>query len=70
MPDRYQRSYLSRRVCWMCGRPLDEIVRPRDCGSQFEPCSQEIIDQRRADCLARYKPRPGRRGMVADAIDS
>jgi len=50
---RLQKRFLSRHICWLCELPLD-----RDwCGAIGERCPQAVIEQRRADCLATYKPR-------------
>jgi len=54
-----QKRYLSRRVCGLCEQQLNRINTPQDCCPMFggERCSQEIIDERRSDCLSNYKPK-------------
>jgi hypothetical protein len=48
-----ERRYLSRRFCMLCEARLD-----RDsCSSIYGKCKKENRDERRANCLAEYKPR-------------
>jgi hypothetical protein len=48
-----ERRYLARRSCLLCEQRLD-----RDsCGSLFGPrCTPEFLADRRARCLAEYRP--------------
>lgn len=54
--DKYQKKYLSRRVCWLCEWPLDR----KGCGTYggMEACPEDARVERRDKCLAEYKPRP------------
>ena len=52
-----QKRYLHRHVCWLCELPLDR----NDCGAMGDRCTHEEIEERRARCLAHYKPRPRQR---------
>lgn len=55
--DRYQKRYLSRRVCGLCELPLDRV----GCGAVYEACSEVTRLRRRRLCLKKYRPRPQRR---------
>jgi hypothetical protein len=50
---RLQRRYLRWHVCWLCEMPLDQDY----CGAIGHRCPQDVMDKRRAGCLAHYKPR-------------
>lgn len=56
--DKYQRRYLSRRMCALCDHSLDQP----GCGACMGPaCPEEVRIERRMRCLAAYRPRPNRR---------
>lgn len=56
--DKYQRRYLSRRVCALCEHRLDHV----GCGACLgPPCDEATRVFRRAQCLKQYKPRLNRR---------
>lgn len=47
-----QKRYLSRFVCWLCEARLDKDI----CFACGGNCPQEVMDKRRADCLAKRRP--------------
>jgi hypothetical protein len=48
-----ERRHLSRYVCGWCDQRGDRDT----CGAIYEKCSDAARNQRRAECLAEYKPR-------------
>lgn len=54
---RFERRYLSRRICSFCDMPLDR----ESCGAIYEACPRKVREKRRADCLAQYRARKRRR---------
>lgn len=66
--DKYERRYLSRRVCGLCEWPLSEV----GCGAYLpgpdceavEACEEQLRIDRRERCLKEYKPRYWSRKVV------
>lgn len=55
--DKHQRRYLSRRMCFLCGKPLN---RP-GCQNTYKACTDDCMIMRIENCLAEYQPRMNRR---------
>jgi hypothetical protein len=57
-------KWCSRRICFLCEQRLSTDT----CGGLFERCSQEMMDQRRGNALATYRPRA--QGMEARSAET
>jgi hypothetical protein len=51
-----EKRYLRRFVCYLCDQRLDRGW----CGAVFGRCSDEIMEERRRNCLRSYRPRNGK----------